>query len=306
MRITILGAGAMGSLFGGCLSQHNDVWLVEVDQAKVDQINKQGVKMREKDGDKIYHPTAVKDTSGLGEMDLVIVFVKAMFSRSALESNKSLIGKDTYLMTLQNGAGHEQTLLEFVDRKHAIIGTTNHNSSIIEPGYINHGGGGSTSIGLLDGGSSVLQPIADTFTKCGFEAYVSDDVKKSIWKKLFINVSASVVTGVLQSSLDFLGQSAHGWKLVERLAREAVAVANADGMGFDVEAVVADVRNLVENANNAYTSIYADLRDGRRTEVDTISGSVVNEAKRLGVPAPAHEFIRDMVHALEEKNDSKK
>ena len=301
MKITILGAGAMGALFGGYLSQHNDVWLVEIDQKKVDKINQDGVRIREAEGDKVYHPVAVSSTEGLGEMDPIIIFVKAMFSRSALEANKHLIGKDTYVMTLQNGAGHEQTILEFVDRKHVIIGTTKHNSSIIETGYINHGGGGASSIGLLDGGSEVLKPIAESFTECGFETGVSDSVKKSIWNKLFINVSASVMTGVLQTSLDFLKESPHAWVLVEKLAREAVKVANADGMGFDEEAVVKDVRTLVENAHNGYTSIYADLRDGMRTEVDTISGSVVNEAKRLGVAVPAHEFVVELVHAMEDK-----
>ena len=100
MKITILGAGAMGSLFGGYLSQHNDVWLVEIDQKKVDKINQDGIKIRETDGDKVFHPTAVSSTEGLGEMDLIIIFVKAMFSRNALETNKHLIGKNTYVMTL--------------------------------------------------------------------------------------------------------------------------------------------------------------------------------------------------------------
>lgn len=74
-------------------------------------------------------------------MDLVIVFVKSMFTRAALETNRNLIGPDTYLMTLQNGAGHEKQLLEFVDREHVIIGSTQHNSSILADGYVNHGGG---------------------------------------------------------------------------------------------------------------------------------------------------------------------
>jgi 2-dehydropantoate 2-reductase len=301
VKITVLGAGAMGSLFGSYLSQHNDVWMVEVDPAKVEKINQEGVKIREIDGEKVYHPKAVMSTEGLGEMDLIIIFVKAMFSRSALESNRHLIGPNTYVMTLQNGAGHERTMLDFVDRQHVIIGTTKHNSSIIETGHINHGGGGSSSIGLLDGGSEVLRPIADTMTECGFETEVSDSVRKSIWNKLFINTSASVMTGVLQTSLDFLRESDYAWTLVEQLAREAVAVANGDGMDFDPETVVKDVRTLVENAHNGYTSIYADLRDGARTEVDTISGSVVAEAKELGIPVPAHEFVVTLVHAMEDK-----
>ena len=301
MKITILGAGAMGSLFGGYLSLHNDVWLVEIDQKKVDKINRDGIRIREPEGEKVFYPTAVSDTDGLGEMDLVIVFVKAMYSVSALERNRRLIGANTYVMTLQNGAGHERTILKFADRSHVIIGTTKHNSSIIAVGHINHGGGGSSSIGLLDGKSDRIQNIADNFSLCGFETDVSDSVRKSIWKKLFINVSASVMTGILQTDLDFLKDSIHAWRLVERLIREAVAVADADGMEFDEEEVIRDVRTLVENAHNGYTSIYADLHNGTRTEIDTINGTVITEAKRLKVPVPAHEFVMELVHALEDK-----
>ena len=155
MRIAILGAGAMGVLFGGCLSRENETWLVDVNRERVKQIADNGVRIREEDGrDVQYHPGAVADTSGLPVMDLVIVFVKSMFTEAALEANRNLIGPDTYLMTLQNGAGHEKQLLKFVDREHVIIGSTQHNSSIIADGYVNQGGGGRTSIVLLGGNVS--------------------------------------------------------------------------------------------------------------------------------------------------------
>lgn len=301
MKITILGAGAMGSLFGGYLSRYNDVWLVEIDQKKVDKINRDGIRIREPDGEKVFYPTALTDTKGLGAMDLVIVFVKAMYSVSALEKNRHLLGEHTYVMTLQNGAGHEQTILRFVTRNRVIIGTTKHNSSIIDAGYINHGGGGGSSIGLLDGKSETIQEIADNFSQCGFQTEVSDNVRKSIWSKLFINVSASVMTGVLQTNLDFLKDSTYAWKLVEQLLREAVAVADADGLGFDEAEVIKDVRTLVETAHDGYTSIYADLHNGVRTEIDTINGTIITEAKRLKVPVPAHEFVVNLVHAMEDK-----
>ena len=306
MRIAILGAGAMGSLFGGYLSRHNDVWLVETDQEKVEKINRDGIRIREESGTRVFYPKAVLDSGDLGGMDLVIIFVKAMYLKHALEMNRSLFGADTYVMTLQNGAGHERTIMAYVDRGRIIIGTTKHNSSLIEPGHVNHGGGGCSSIGLLDGGSEALMPIAENFTACGIGTEVSDSVRRSIWSKLFINASVSVVTGILQTSLDFFRDSSHAWQLAERLAREAVAVATADGMDFDAEAVVQEVRALVEHARDGYTSIYADLRDGIHTEVDQINGSVVEEAKRLGVPVPAHECVVLLVHALEERADAQR
>jgi 2-dehydropantoate 2-reductase len=301
MRIAVLGSGAMGSLFGGYLSQRNEVWLVDIDLEKVRKINRDGVTIHEPEGERIFYPKAATDTAGLSGMNLIVVFVKAMHSRSALAGNKALIGEDTYVMTLQNGAGHEETLLEFVPRAHVIIGATQHNASITKNGHVHHGGGGKTSIGLLDGNSRILQSIANNFTDCGFETFVSDDIKRLIWNKLFLNVSASVLTGILQVRLGYLFDNAHGWFLVERLVKEAVEVANAEGKKFDFEEVLADIKILLSNAHEGYTSIYADIRNGRPTEVDTISGSVVKEAKRHGVSVPCHEFVVELVHAMEDK-----
>mgnify|MGYP002226390701 CR=1 FL=1 len=86
-------------------------------------------------------------------MDLVILFVKALYSRSALSANRELIGPDTFLMTLQNGSGHEDILSEFVPADHIIIGTTEDNGAVLAPGYVRRGGTGKTNIGMPAGES---------------------------------------------------------------------------------------------------------------------------------------------------------
>lgn len=210
MKIAILGAGAMGMLFGSYLSQHNQVWLIDIDEKRIEKINADGVVVCEKNGeDRIYRPLAAASAAGLGTMDLVLVFVKSMFTVSALENNRSLIGPDTYLMTLQNGAGHEAKLLQFADEGHVIIGSTQHNSSVIANGHVNHGGSGQTSIGLLNGHSNEIQPIAENFTACGLDCCISMEIKRQIWTKLFTNTAASSLTAVLQVPLGFIHEDAN-------------------------------------------------------------------------------------------------
>lgn len=303
MNIAILGAGAMGMLFGGYLSQQNDVWLIDISVDRVEKINADGVCVQKNDQTQVFHPYAAVSAEGLGEMDLVIVFVKSMFTEHALKNNQSLIGKDTFVMTLQNGAGHETKLLKFVDRAHVIIGTTQHNSSVLANGIVNHGGGGKTFIGLLDGNSKKLQPIVDRFISCGFDCAASDEVQKRIWNKLFLNTSASALTAVLQVPLGFILTDPNACRLMERLAGEAVAVANAQGAAsFNVSTVLQDIKIVLENARGGYTSIYADIKNGNLTEVDTISGSVLETAKNLEISVPYHEMIVLLIHALENKN----
>ena len=302
MKIAVLGAGAMGSLFGSYLSQKNDVLMVDINGALIDTINVDGITVQEPDGSSsVFCPRAVTQTTGLAPVDLIIVFVKAMCSRAALRENSGLIGPDTFLMTLQNGSGHEETLLDFVDRDHVAIGTTQHNSAVCAPGVILHGGSGQTHIGSLNGHVGHLQPIADVFTACGLPTDCSSAVNKLIWEKLFTNVSASALTAALQVPLGFIASDPHAWALCEHLISEAVTVANADGMDFDVKQKIAEVRAVCENNPVGITSICADIRAGRRTEVDTISGSVVRAGRRNGTPAPCHEMLVQLIHALEAK-----
>jgi 2-dehydropantoate 2-reductase len=302
MKIVIIGSGAMGSLYGSYLSSHNEVSLIDTDGEKVDKINKNGITIRENHGDKTFYPKAFLDSSSLETADLIIVFVKALYSRAALENNKSLIGKDTYILTLQNGSGHEEILREFVPEDRIIIGTTQHNASIIDVGYINHGGSGKTNIGMLVKENHQLITIKESFESCGFATDISENIQKLIWDKLFTNISASVLTGVLQVKLGYLIDNGHGLFLVKQLVKEAVAVANGDGMDFDEQEVLEKVKAVLINAHEGYTSIFADIRDKRKTEVDTINGYVVRASKRNGIPAPTHEFIVELVHAIEEKN----
>ena len=302
MKIAVIGAGAMGALYGGYLSRGNDVLLVDVNKTQVDTINEKGLIIHEPDGSQmVCHPKAAVDTQGMAPVDVVVLFVKAMFSKAALENNRALIGPDTYLMTLQNGSGHEDVLSQFVDREHVVIGTTQHNSAIVGFGEIRHGGSGKTCIGPLVGDAARLEPIARAFTESGLEAVCDAQVQRLIWGKMMTNVSASVLTGVLQVPLGFIAQDESAWAICETLVREAVAVAAGEGIEFDVDEKLAEVRGVCERSPGGLTSIYADLRDGRRTEVDTISGSVVRASRRNGVPAPTHEAMVNLVHAMEAK-----
>ena len=111
----------------------------------------------------------------------------------------------------------------------------------------------------------------------------------------------SAVTGILQVDMGFIAGNEYAWKLTKTLIHEAIAVAGALGLSFNEEAVTERVRQTSIGNPAGCTSIRADLRDGRRTEVNTISGSVVTAAGRCGVSVPSHEFVVNMVHAMEMK-----
>ena len=300
MKIVVIGAGAMGSIYGGHLSMNNEVYMVDTNQTVVDKINSDGLKIDEDGMTNVYHPKAVTTTEGIGNVDLVILFVKAIFSRSALEGNKNLIGPNTRVLTLQNGAGHEDLLKEFVPVEHVVIGTTEDNGAVLDFGHIRRGGVGRTNAGLLTKDTDGFLPtLKEAFDSCGFQVKIHENIQQLIWDKLFTNVSLSAVTGILQVDMGYIASNEYAWKMTVKLIHEAVATAKALGLTCDEEAIVEKVRKTSEDSPNGRTSIRVDLEAGRRTEVDTISGAVVRAAKRCGVEVPTHEFVVNMVHAME-------
>jgi 2-dehydropantoate 2-reductase len=300
MRIAILGDGAMGSLFGGYLSKRNDVTIIGRNPEHGETFKK-GLTIVEADREETFHPAYTTDSSGMQPVDLVILFVKSMANESVLETNKTLFDKHTYLLTFQNGAGHENVMSKFVPMDHVIIGTTQHNASLVSVGKVRHGGGGTCTIGTPGGDISGLSPIVKVLCDAGFSTTASSSVKRAIWNKLSNNTSVSITTAVLQCSMEYLAKDPSAWSIVESLCRETMAVAKADGYPFDEQKTLDDLHALCKAAHGGYTSFYTDIKNGRKTEVDRISGYVVERAHELGIHVPKQELMVSAIHALENK-----
>ena len=218
MRIAVIGAGAMGSIYGGHLSLHNDVYLIDTNQTVVDHINQNGLILQEDGKDVTYHPTAVTSTQGIEPVDLVILFVKSLFSKAALSNNQGIIGPNTYLMTLQNGSGHEDILAEFAPESRIIIGTTEDNGAVLGLGHVRRGGSGKTNIGMLtEDKENFLAKLKECLDSCGFQGNIHENIRQLIWNKLFTNVSLSAVTGVLQVPMGFIAGNEHAWAITKQL-----------------------------------------------------------------------------------------
>ena len=288
MKIVVIGAGAMGSIYGGHLSQNNEVYIVDTKQEIVDAINKDGLKIDEDGVTNVYHPKAVTSTEGITDVDLVILFVKSTFSKAALEGNKNIIGE------------HTRLLMQYAPKERVIIGTTEDNGAVLGMGHVRRGGVGKTNAGMLTQDSEgFLVKMKESFDSCGFTLKICENIQQLIWDKLFTNVSLSAVTGILQVDMGYIADDEYAWNLTKALIHEAVLVAKAMGLEADEEAIVKKVSDTSVNNPNGCTSIRADLRDGRRTEVDTISGAVVRAGHEYNVAVPSHEFVVNMVHAME-------
>ena len=305
MKITVIGPGAMGLLFGGKLAACADVTLIGSNAVNLKEINTNGVTIKR--GDSIvtrkipaYMAGTCNETA-----DVILLFTKAYQIADVLTENKGLIGPDTMLLTLQNGAGHDRVMREFADSAHVLIGTTKQGSYRESASVIVNSGlgetvfGGAAAKGEPGPDKARLEELREIFENAGFPCSVSENIRFDVWNKLMINASSSVLSGVLQVPQGYIAEDSYAWSICEDLIREICAAAAGEGAIFAPEEQILRVREHLRNAPDGYTSIYADIKNGRKTEADFICGAVVRAAKEQGLSVPVQETILRLVHSME-------
>ena len=151
MKTVIMGAGAMGSLFGGLLAfSGEDVWLVDIQKEQVDVIRSVGLTLEEGEHLQIIRVNATHDVTSIGKADLVIFFVKTYHTERAVSDALALEKEDTIFLTLQNGLGNEEAICSRINRKKVMLGVTGQGATLVGPGHIRHAGRGKTYLGVLD------------------------------------------------------------------------------------------------------------------------------------------------------------
>ncbi len=301
MKIAVIGAGAMGSLYGGYLSKAGqDVCLIDVWQEHVDRINREGLAIEEASGDIKVYPKAVCHAREVGTADLAIVFVKSIMTQKAMEANLDLIGPETAVLSLQNGYGNVEEIARFVERERIIAGTTAHGATMLQPGRIRHAGIGATHIGAVSGeGGTDVAAVAQVLRHAGFETEVSGNVMKLVWDKLMINVGINALTAILKVPNGRLLEHEEARMLMEAAVEEAVRVANAAGMDLDREETIRRVMSVAGRTGENRSSMLQDITNGRRTEIDTINGAIIREGKKHGIHTPVNMVLTNLIRIME-------
>lgn len=295
MKIAIVGCGALGSTFGGILTEAGvDVLMVNPITDHTEAVQQNGLKISEDSQERTVKVNLVSDVSGCSPVDLIIVLVKSTFTRAAIEGVTPLIGDHTIAMSCQNGLGNEEILMEVLGEDRVLSGKTYVGGVLTAPGHILVGRKSKlTVIGEMDGGrTDRVQRISTIFNRAGFETEVSDSIRSLIWYKLLINVSAGAYTGLTRLTYGKLMQLTEGVACCTAAVEEAMAVAAAAG----VEVPVDSPRDVLDKAVEGLpfdfkTSILQDIERGVPTEIDFINGAVVRLGEKYGVPTPVNRTL---------------
>ncbi|MBD3406715.1 MAG: 2-dehydropantoate 2-reductase [Candidatus Lokiarchaeota archaeon] len=303
MKIVVMGSGAIGSLYGGILSQNrnNEVTLVGR-KAHIDAISSQGLTLTGVMGNHVVYPETTTDPKTIREADLVLITTKTYDTLTAAKRIRHLVDQGAHVMVLQNGIGTEKELAEYLDTERIIRATSCMGALRTGPGKIQVTGTGITEIGShFPSTYQIIYQIAEMLQSVGFEVKISKNIEGVVWTKTLVNCGINPVgalTGLTNGEV-YDNQNLRG--LIVQLVEEAVLVVKALNIQLTTDDPVRYALGTAKATSSNINSMLQDIRAGKTTEIDSITGKIIEFAKELGIPTPASETVYALVKALEAK-----
>jgi 2-dehydropantoate 2-reductase len=292
----------MGSVYAGLFaSAGHEVWAIDRWREHVDAMRAKGLRLEGASGDRTIKVNATTDAREAGACDLVILATKAMHVAQAAESVKALLGKDTPVLSIQNGLGGPDTAAGILGRERVMVGVVGgFGASMRGPGHAHHNGMELVRLGEFGGPVTPrLRKVEETWRGAGFRVKVFDDIDQLVWEKLICNCAYSGPCGISERTTGEVMDDPDLSQISAACAAEAYTVARAKSVKLDFTDPVAYVRDFGSKIPKARPSVLLDLLAKRKSEIDVINGSIPRVAKEIGLAAPVNEAVTQLVRAKE-------
>jgi len=236
MRIAVLGAGAMGSWFGGQLAlAGHDIHFLTTNELHIAAVEKDGLQMRSGQTVSVVKPAIGKPDEFDASVELVLALTKTFQLDGAMQSISNAVGNRTPVLSLQNGLGNAEVLADHVGSSNVWVGVTMLPVDKIAPGVVEVMGQGATWFGHAENSTTEMtgkmaNAIAKVFDSAGLDVRHDAEIQKRIWEKVAFNAGMNAVCALTNSSPGLIGEYPDARELVRSAAAEAVAVARAEGV----------------------------------------------------------------------------
>ena len=292
-KIIILGAGAVGSIYGALLSKKNDVTLIG-NKAHADAVNSKGLSISGGITETFYLK-ADTEICEIPENTLIILTTKAYDSAKAIKQIKKLLKKDTVILVLQNGLGNEEVVKRVVGDKAKILrGVTALAAEFFESGRVRFWSGET----IIEQ-NEVAEEIGEILNNCMLKTRLSNDINMEVWNKLVVNCVVNPLSALFHvRNCELVSDSLKTVR--HRIVRECVKVGKAEGITFPK-----DLKEKVDEKISSYTnfsSMYQDVMKGKKTEIDFLNGKVVELGRKHNIPTPVNETLVCLIKFMGEKN----
>ena len=294
MRIAIFGTGGVGGYFGGRLAQAGEDVTFIARGEHLRAIKANGLRVDSPSGDFVISPAqATDDVRDVGDVELVILGVKAWQVPEAARAIKPVVGPQTTVVPLQNGVDAVPQLVAELGADNVIGGLCRIVSFVVDPGHIRHAGfAPSIIIGEMDNRrSDRIVRIEEMFKHAGLDTTIAANIQVALWTKFLFIASFSGVGAMADAPAGVIRSDPQRRSQILSAMEEIYALAHARGVNLPADSVakvMAAVDGLPEDATS---SMQRDIAAGKPSELDSQNGAVVRMAREAGVDAPTHALI---------------
>ncbi len=310
MNIAIVGPGAIGTLTAYfLLKSEKNVMLIDKDEKSAAAFAASGITVTTLENRHAHIDPRVMtfEQARAQSFDLLIIAVKSYDTQAVAKKIKALAGKDTFVLSLQNGLGNLETLEETVDAERLLGAFTQHAAYMVSAHELKHTGAGDTEIGFFRNkkpGSDLarrkfLNSLIKLFNAAGMNAKYTDDLRSALWSKLIVNVGINAVSAVTRLPNGEL--VCHEWtrRIMHDAVMEAVRVAKRKKIPLHYADPIKKVESVARDTADNISSMLQDVLRKRATEIDYLNGALMTEAEGYNIEVPVNRMLTHLVKAIE-------
>lgn len=262
-------------------------------------LRQNGVRVTDPGGNrKVYPVQVVTEPAACRGTLFALVLVKSWQTEHIAQQLSQCLEVQGLALTLQNGMGNREKLALTLGSQRVALGVTTAGAYLLGPGHVQPAGEGTITLGI----HSRMKPLADLLRTAGFIVESAPDPNILMWGKLVINAAINPLTALLRVPNGELLNKPTARALMAAVAREAAAVAVAKGVDLPYPDPVVATETIASRTASNHSSMLQDVLRGAPTEIDAISGAIVQASEHTGMPAPINRTLWQLVKGLTAQN----
>ena len=298
MKIGIIGAGAMGSIFTYFFRNLNeDIIILEKDGDILNSL-KEGLTIKYKEDIQKIPARVTLKAEDLSDSDLIFIFVKSYHTDPLMKKIHEKVKGDPIYVSLQNGLGNFEAISRYIPDHRIVFGTTTIGASKETTNIVKFGGMGSITIGSMN--PTAADTVLSFFKRAKLDTTVTKNPLGAIWKKVIINAGINPIAAILSIPNGKIIGTKETKELQEIIIREAVLVANKRGMMIDADEMILLTQEVCKNTCSNICSMNQDIRNQKKTEIESITGKIIKYGKEAGVETPYNDALYKLIRGKED------
>ena len=294
MKVAVYGTGGVGGYFGGQLALAGEQVFFIARGPHLQAIREKGLHVASTKGDfQILNALTAEKPDEIGNVDIVLVAVKAWQVPEIASELHPLLGPDTFVVPLENGVESAGQLAAAIGKEKVVGGLCKIISYIEGPGKIKHAGAEPfIAFGELDNSRSErTQRLLQAFQRAGVASKIPEDIHVAIWEKFLFIASISGIGAVTRATIGVIRSIPETRAMVEQAMKEIYEIAQAKGIRLKETILLKTISFVDQLPSSGTASMQRDIAEGKPSELDSQNGAVVRFGKENNVPTPVHAFI---------------